>query len=82
MVEQAWDNGLSVPIFVVVVSANGQVLAHRYDQGQEGLDYTEICEYVPEGKLVWPINVFFSDSTGRVMRAVIKDDDGQLQWVN
>ena len=99
MIEHALASGLSLPLYMVLVSVNGQVAALRYDQGHPGpgsgertpdwhggeLECTGLCEYIPDGILaLWdhlPINVFFSDSAGKAIRAVL-EADGQPKWIN
>jgi hypothetical protein len=63
MIEHALASGLSLPLYVVLVSVNGQVAALRYRQGHpssgagEGtpswhggdLGCTRLCEYIPDG---------------------------------
>ena len=62
MIEHAIANGLSLPLYMVLVSVNGQVTALRYDQDQPGpesgestpgwqsgdLHSTRLCEYIPD----------------------------------
>jgi hypothetical protein len=99
MIEHALASGLSLPLYLVLVSVNGQVAALRYDRGHpspgsgertpgwNGVDLhcTRLCEYIPDDiPALWdqlPINVFFSDSTGKATRAVL-EADGQPKWIN
>ena len=62
MIEHALASGLSLPLYMVLVSVNGQVTALRYDQGDPGpgsgermpggndsdLYSTRLCEYIPD----------------------------------
>jgi hypothetical protein len=64
MIEHALAGGLSLPLYMVLVSVNGQVTALRYDQGDPGpgsgsgerifggndsnLYSTCLCEYIPD----------------------------------
>jgi hypothetical protein len=62
MIEHAIANGLSLPLYMVLVSVNGQVTALRYDQGDPGpgsgerasgwhsgdFHSTRLCEYIPD----------------------------------
>jgi hypothetical protein len=62
MIEHAIANGLSLPLYMVLVSVNGQVTALRYDQGHPSpgsgertrgwnggdVHSTRLCEYIPE----------------------------------
>jgi hypothetical protein len=63
MIEHAIANGLSLPLYMVLVSVNGQVTALRYDRDHPGpgsderipggdgggLHSTRLCEYIPDG---------------------------------
>jgi hypothetical protein len=63
MIEHALASGLSLPLYMVLVSVNGQVAALRYDQGHSDpgsgertpgwhggdLHSTGLCEYIPDG---------------------------------
>jgi hypothetical protein len=63
MIEHALASGLSLPLYMVLVSANGQVAALRYDQGHPSpesgertpgwhggdLKCTGLCEHIPDG---------------------------------
>lgn len=62
MIQHALAGGFSLPLYMVLVSVNGQVAAHRYDQDQPGLESgestpgwpsgdlrsTRLCEYIPD----------------------------------
>jgi hypothetical protein len=62
MIEHAIANGLSLPLYMVLVSVNGQVTALRYDLDHPGpgsderipggdggdLHSTRLCEYIPD----------------------------------
>jgi hypothetical protein len=62
MIQHAFVNGFSLPLYMVLVSVNGQVTALRYDQDQPGLESgestpgwhsddlhsTRLCEYIPD----------------------------------
>ena len=82
MIEHALASGLSLPLYMVLVSVSGQVTALRYDQDHPG---PGSGERIPDGILaLWdqlPINVFFADSAGKATRAVL-EADGQPKWVN
>jgi len=63
MIEHALASGLSLPLYMVLVSVNGQVAALRYHQGHPSpgsgertpggndsdLHSTRLCEYIPDG---------------------------------
>jgi hypothetical protein len=63
MIEHALASGYSLPLYMVLVSVNGQVAALCYDQGHPSpgsgertpgwhggdLDCTRLCEYIPDG---------------------------------
>src|SRR6202521_3800522 len=63
MIEHALASGLSLPLYMILVSVNGQVAALRYDQDHptpgsderapgwhgDDLDCTGLCEYIPDG---------------------------------
>jgi hypothetical protein len=63
MIEHALTGGLSLPLYMVLVSVSGQVAALRYDQGNpspgsgehtpgwhgDDLLGTTLCEYIPDG---------------------------------
>jgi|SRR5580693_3206018 hypothetical protein len=62
MIEHALASGLSLPLYVVLVSVYGQVTALRYDRGHPGpgsgertpgwngidLHSMRLCEYIPD----------------------------------
>jgi hypothetical protein len=62
MIEHALASGLSLPLYIVLVSVNGQVAALRCDQGNpspgsgertpawngDDLHSTSLCEYIPD----------------------------------
>jgi hypothetical protein len=63
MIEHALAGGLSLPLYMVLVSVSGQVSALRYDQGSHpgpgsgertpgwnggDLHCTRLCEYIPD----------------------------------
>lgn len=65
MIEHALANGLSLPLYMILVCVNGQVTALRYDQGHRSpgsgertpswnggdLHSRRLCEYIPDGIL-------------------------------
>jgi hypothetical protein len=65
MIEHALASGLSLPLYMVLVSVSGQVIALRYDQDHPGpgsgeripggnggdLHSTRLCDYIPDGIL-------------------------------
>ena len=81
MIEHAIASGLSFPLYVVSVSANGQVLGLRYGPGPQGLNCTHLCEHTSEDGFSLPVNVYLSDSTGNSMRAVLEPNGGTW-WPN
>lgn len=74
------EHGLVLPVYLVTISANGQVLALRYDQPQgKGVP---LCEHIDAPIFQVPINLYFSDSHGEALRAVITAEGSEAKWVN
>jgi hypothetical protein len=79
MIEHALQEGLRPPLYIVYVSANGQVLALRDEcDGNPG---TVLCEYLSGDSMESPINVYFSDGSAKALRAVL-EAAGEPHWIN
>ena len=66
--------GFEFPIFWVVVAANGEMLAGRYDLSESGsgLESRLLVRHSADGTFAVPINLMFVDSRGEAARVVIK----------
>lgn len=65
------EQGMQLPIYCVSVSANGSVLACHYVEDGDGLDCRMVAEHIEEAGFAVPINVIFSDSSGKAEKIVI-----------
>jgi hypothetical protein len=67
--------GLKPPIYSVMIGANGNMMAFHYVPHEVlGLDWRMVAEYIQEdeGIFRFPINLYFSDSSGRSEKAIIE----------
>jgi hypothetical protein len=73
MVEQ----GLQPPIYCVSVGANGSMIGcHYIENDGSGLDCRVVAEYIQDPGMVCPINIYFSDSSGRAEKVLIESGGG------
>src|SRR5579862_9082055 len=70
LLQHATDTTLSMPVYCVVVSSNGQIVAGRYEELGGRTQFTELCEHTPDPNMKFPINLYLSDSSGRSMHAL------------
>jgi hypothetical protein len=80
ILESVLADGFSFPLYLVSVSANGQVIAVRYDT--PGVAGKVLCEHIPEAYLRVPINIYISDGTGRAARAVLEAEGKEPRFIN
>jgi hypothetical protein len=68
------QRGLKPPIYCVIVGSNGSIMASHYVPHEVlGLDCHMVAEHTEgEGLFRCPINVFFSDSSGRAEKVIIE----------
>ncbi len=74
--------GLVLPVYLVSVSANGQILAVRFDELGGGVKAKVLCEHMDEGFFRVPIHLYFSDGSGKAVHALIGAENGPHEWAN
>ena len=55
------DKGFELPIYIFMVSQNGNVVAAKYEGGKTHV----FVEHIEDPDWMLPINSFFTDATGR-----------------
>ena len=80
MFEHAEAQGLKLPMYLVAVSSNGQVIAGVLEN--EGQPCRILCSHITEGGFILPVNVYISDPAGQAIRAVLETSAPEPRWVN
>jgi hypothetical protein len=80
------DAGFQLPLYLAAISVNGAVLAGRYQETRDGgLACDKIAEDMPDGQMMLPINIMFTDALGKAARVAIEGpgpENATLKWIN
>ncbi len=72
-VKTCLQNGMSLPLTLVLMGINGSVSVSRYFRSESGeLDVVEITNHIEGTGLELPLNVMISDSEGKAARALFR----------
>jgi hypothetical protein len=67
------EQGSEPPIYCVTVASNGSIIAcHYVEDDGPGLNCRMVAEHIEDRGLKTPINVFFSDSSGRAAKVRVE----------
>ena len=80
MLEEALARGLTVPVYIVAVSSDGQVIAVAFEE--PGRPCRTLCTYPTGTDFLLPLNLYLSDDRGEAIRAIIEADSEKMVWVN
>lgn len=82
ILEQCIAQGFTVPLYVVIVGANGAVLAAHYLQAEQGLKAKTVAQHSVDGGFTLPVNLMIVDSTGEKAARVTFEASGETRWIN
>jgi len=69
----AIQRGFNLPIYCVLISNNGGIVAVHFKVSKEGKHVVEtVAEYASDD-LFYPLHLFFSDSSGKAFGTTIND---------
>jgi hypothetical protein len=69
----AIQHGFRLPIYCVLISSNGGIVAVHFKVSKEGKYVVEtVAEYASDD-LFYPLHLFFADSSGKVFGTTIND---------
>jgi hypothetical protein len=81
LLERAVDAGLQLPIVFVLMSVNGYVSAIRYSRAPNGDWDPKLLVEGKEPPGVFPVHLFFSDASGKLLNAKIESPGDHPKWV-
>jgi len=65
--------GFSLPIYCVLISTNGGIVAVHFKVSKEGKHVVETVAEYASNDLFYPLHLFFSDSSGKAFGTTIND---------
>ena len=78
--------GFQAPLYFAAIGINGAAVTGRYRQVSDGsLDCDILTDHMPDGQMLLPINIMFTDSRGEASRVVIaqhQSDAASVKWIN
>ena len=69
----AIQRGFRLPIYCVLISSNGGIVAVHFKASKEGKHVVKTVAEHASDDLIYPLHLFFSDSSGKVFGTTILD---------
>ena len=77
-IRECLEKGFELPVYAAIIASNGACAFFRFvDAGDDESVVPELMAQHPaEPEMVLPVNIIFSDPTGRAARILIETADG------